>query len=138
MNEPASSILLLGFGIAIGFVLGVFWAQRRASRGDGRVSRSTLNEIADEDTGDVAADAERRMAYGAYQAASELLEAAISGSPNDPSLLAKHLEVLFIWGKDAEFLDRASDYASILKGSSDWERIRVMGATMHPGHEMFR
>ena len=138
MHFSASSVLLLCVGAAVGFFLGMLWTRRRAGGANGTVSRSTLREIANQDTGDTIADADRRMAHGAYRAASDLVEAAVSGSPNDLPLLAKHLEVLFIWGNGEEFLDRASHYASALKGSSEWDKVKVMGTTMHPDRELFR
>lgn len=130
--------LLIGF--AVGFVLGAVWMHRRITGPKSAVApdRQDIGTQVASDAANAIADADRRMAHGAYQEAGAILETAIESDPGRTDLKAKLLEVLFVWGQEDEFLAKAESFAPALRDTRYWSKLRGMGEQLFPGHELFR
>ena len=94
-------------------------------------------DLSADDTGDPIGDSERRMAYGLYEEAYELVEGAIAENPRDPLLKAKLLEILFVWGNEEAFLEKAQRFQRDLD-SEQWEIVSIMGQQLHPEEPLFK
>jgi len=109
----------------------------RRSKKLGAPSKTLLREISGEDTGEPIDDADRRMAYGAYEDALAVIESAIAAEPRRPDLKFKALEILFVWGNGEKFLACANKFQRDLKASDDWSRVCIMGAEICPNERLF-
>ena len=121
-------------GIAIGLLplLWLFWGPGRS-----RSTKRGLREIERQDTGDHAADVDRRMAYGAYDAAARHLLTVIEKEPRRSDLKAKLVEVYFIWGNADGLLSTVRRFASDLRGTEHWPKVVTMGQQLCPEEPMF-
>ncbi len=137
----APGIISFIVGITLGFVLGAYWTFRRRRRrglgpgleaGDGKFGKSERD-----DNGDSAADVDRRMAYGAYEDAAEIVTAQIEQDPSDVQLKAKLLEIYFVWGSEEKFLAAFREFESDLLPSKYWTQVSVMGAQICPNEPVF-
>ncbi|UCC13683.1 MAG: hypothetical protein JSW21_09935 [Gammaproteobacteria bacterium] len=88
---------------------------------------------------DPLAEADFHMAYGLYDQAADLVGKAIERDPDRSDLRLKLLDILFVWGKQEEFLSEAKDLRSRLDGgdSSEWERVAIMGRQICPDESIF-
>ncbi len=133
----ASELINLFIGIAIGFAIGVYWMTRRSIRASDQPSASQLKDIARDDTGDPLEDVDRRMAYGAYEAAAEIVTAQIAEHPENVQLKAKLLEIYFVWGSEEKFLATFREHEDELRRSKDWAKLNIMGGELCPDDPMF-
>ncbi len=88
---------------------------------------------------DPLAEADFHMAYGLYDQAADLIQKAVEREPDRMDLRMKLLDILFVWGKQDEFLQEATELQSRIGGaaSSDWERVAIMGRQICPDAELF-
>jgi len=88
---------------------------------------------------DPLAEADFHMAYGLYDQAADLVGKAIERDPDRSDLRLKLLDILFVWGKQEEFLAEARDLRTRLDGadSSEWERVAIMGRQICPDETIF-
>jgi pilus assembly protein FimV len=88
---------------------------------------------------DPLAEADFHMAYGLYDQAADLVGKAIERDPDRSDLRLKLLDILFVWGKQEEFLAEAKDLRTRLDGadSSEWERVAIMGRQICPDETIF-
>jgi pilus assembly protein FimV len=88
---------------------------------------------------DPLAEADFHMAYGLYDQAAELIQKAIDREPDRTDLRMKLLDILFVWGKQDEFLSEAQNLKGRLGDaeSSDWDRVAIMGRQICPDEALF-
>ena len=88
---------------------------------------------------DPLAEADFHMAYGLYDQAAELVQKAIDREPDRADLRMKLLDILFVWGKQDEFLAEAQNLKAQLGDaeSSDWDRVAIMGRQICPEEDLF-
>ena len=88
---------------------------------------------------DPLAEADFHMAYGLYDQAAELIQKAIDREPDRTDLRMKLLDILFVWGKQDEFLSEAQNLKGRLgdEESSDWDRVAIMGRQICPDEALF-
>lgn len=88
---------------------------------------------------DPLAEADFHMAYGLYDQAAELVQKAINREPDRADLRMKLLDILFVWGKQDEFLAEAQNLKAQLGNaeSSDWDRVAIMGRQICPEEDLF-
>ncbi len=88
---------------------------------------------------DPLAEADFHMAYGLYDQAAELVQKAIDREPDRSDLRMKLLDILFVWGKQDEFLSAAQELRGLIGDteSSDWDRAVIMGRQICPDADLF-
>lgn len=91
------------------------------------------------DQSDPVAEADFHMAYGLYDQAADLINAALAVEPERQDLMAKLAEIYFVWGNRDAFVDAASRLHDQLGGEStpDWDKIVIMGQQLAPDHRLF-
>jgi len=88
---------------------------------------------------DPIAEADFNVSLGLYDQAVGILRLAIEQQPKRVDLALKLLEVYFIDGRRAEFLERARDYAA-QRGRvppGDWAQVVIMGRQIAPDDPLF-
>jgi hypothetical protein len=125
--------LLVGFVIGLMPLLWLYWRLRRATPG-----KRGLRGIEAKDTGDHSADVDRRMAYGAYDAAAAHLLNVLEKESRRSDLKAKLVEVYFIWGNADGLLSTVRRFASDLRGTEHWPKVVMMGQQLCPDEPMFQ
>ncbi|MBU2676458.1 MAG: LysM peptidoglycan-binding domain-containing protein, partial [Gammaproteobacteria bacterium] len=91
------------------------------------------------DQSDPVAEADFHMAYGLYDQAADLINVALVAEPTDTTLMSKLCEIYFVWGNRDAFIDAASNLKSAVgdSGSSEWDKIVIMGQQIAADHELF-
>jgi pilus assembly protein FimV len=91
------------------------------------------------DQSDPLAEADFHMAYGLYDQAADLVGKAIDREPDRSDLRLKLLDILFVWGKEDEFLDEAKTLRERLGDgdSAEWARVLIMGKQICPDEPLF-
>ena len=89
---------------------------------------------------DALQEAELYMAYGLFDQAAALLEAARKRDPARRDLLLKLVDVCFMWGNKDAFLKAAQDVSDVrAQGpAGDWDKILIMGRQLAPEHALFQ
>lgn len=105
---------------------------------------TSVNELQDEELGeeqdDVLAEADVYLAYGIYQQAEELLEAAIAEHPDRDSYRVKLAETYFA-GKNAKAFEKLGGEMKQRLGneaSPAWTKMVAMGKELCPDAEVFQ
>ncbi len=91
------------------------------------------------DQADPVAEAEFHMAYGLYDQAAELLEAALQSEPDNRAYLVKLIEVFFVWENREGFLKHATALHEAVSddSDSDWNKVVILGKQLCPDAEIF-
>jgi len=90
------------------------------------------------DQSDPLAEAEFHSAYGLYDQAADLLNAAIDAEPDRLDLRRKLIEVNFSWDNRGGFLKSATEYHDRIEpGDSFWNKVLVMGKQLCPDEALF-
>ncbi|MGI9329238.1 MAG: FimV/HubP family polar landmark protein [Gammaproteobacteria bacterium] len=91
------------------------------------------------DQSDPLAEAEFHSAYGLYDQAADLLNAAIEVEPDRLDLRRKLIEVNFSWDNSGAFLKAATEYNDRIEPGSDsfWNKVLVMGKQLCPNEALF-
>ena len=91
------------------------------------------------DQSDPLAEADFHMAYGLYDQAADLVGKAIEREPDRSDLRLKLLDILFVWGKENEFLDEARTLRERLGDgdTAEWSRVLIMGKQICPDEPLF-
>ena len=91
------------------------------------------------DQSDPLAEAEFHSAYGLYDQAADLLNAAIEVEPDRLDLRRKLIEVNFSWDNRGGFLKAAQEYNDRIEpgGDSFWNKVLVMGKQLCPDEALF-
>lgn len=91
------------------------------------------------DQADPVAEAEFHMAYGLYDQAAELLEAALKSEPDNRGYLVKLIEVFFVWENRDGFLRHATALREAVSddSDSDWNKVVILGKQLCPDEEIF-
>ena len=91
------------------------------------------------DQSDPLAEADFHMAYGLYDQAADLVGKAIEREPDRSDLRLKLLDILFVWGKENEFLDEAKTLREQLGegDTAEWARVLIMGKQICPDEPLF-
>jgi pilus assembly protein FimV len=91
------------------------------------------------DQSDPIAEADFHMAYGLYDQAADLVNAALATEPERQDLMAKLCEIYFVWGNRDAFVDAAGHLNDQLGGETtpDWDKIVIMGQQLAPDHRLF-
>ncbi len=81
------------------------------------------------DQADPVAEAEFHMAYGLYDQAAELLEAALESEPDNRAYRVKLIEVFFVWENREGFLKHATLLHDTIAddSDSDWNKVVILG-----------
>ena len=116
-----------------------WWApawRQAARRGPNCGVRSTSHEPAGSDP---LAEADFHMAYGLSDQAADLVGKAIEREPDRSDLRLKLLDILFVWGKENEFLDEARTLRERLGDgdTAEWSRVLIMGKQICPDEPLF-
>lgn len=125
-------ILLVAFVTAAAYI----WIKLRTRRHS--ASASDRRALESGDTGDPIEDTNRRMAYGWYEDAADLIRKAIETEPNRPELKAKLFEVLFVWGEVGQFREAGINYKASLRGKPEWRTVCTMATQLCPNDRTFR
>ena len=124
-------------GLVVGILIALAWLTF-SHRVKPKASRSETRRLKRGDTGDVLADADRRMAQGYFDDAASLVATAIASEPGRKDLKLKLLEVYFIWGKPSEFVGVARQYHRSLRGTPEWAKVETMGEQLCSEDPLFR
>ncbi|MGI9201019.1 MAG: type IV pilus assembly protein FimV, partial [Woeseiaceae bacterium] len=91
------------------------------------------------DQSDPMAEADFHMAYGLYDQAADLVNAAVANEPERQDLLSKLCEIYFVWGNRDAFIDAASRLKAAVGDVEDpeWDKIVIMGQQIAADDEMF-
>jgi pilus assembly protein FimV len=91
------------------------------------------------DQSDPMAEADFHMAYGLYDQAADLINAALANEPDRQDLLSKLCEIYFVWGNRDAFVDAARRLKATIGDTDDaeWDKIVIMGQQIAGDHEMF-
>ncbi len=91
------------------------------------------------DQSDPLAEADFHMAYGLYDQAADLVGKAIETEPDRADLRMKMLDILFVWGKEDEFVEEARALKERLGDGSaaEWARVLIMGKQICPDEPLF-
>ncbi len=91
------------------------------------------------DAGDPLAEADFHMAYGLYDQAADLVQAALKREPGRRDLKLKLLEIFFVWGNQDRFLQIAREMHEAGGGapSGEWDKIVIMGKQIAPEDPLF-
>ena len=91
------------------------------------------------DQSDPIAEADFHMAYGLYDQAADLINAALQLDSGDKALLSKLCEIYFVWGNRDEFVDAASRLNNAIgdESSAEWHKIVIMGQQIAADHVLF-
>ena len=94
---------------------------------------------ADAEVADPMAEADFHMAYGLYDQAAEILQAATQRDPENGELQMKLAEVYFVWGNQDGFRSIAQDMSRKRGslGDGTWEKILIMGKQLLPDEQLF-
>lgn len=89
---------------------------------------------------DALQEAELYMAYGLFDQAAALLDAARKRDPARRDLLLKLVDVCFMWGNKDAFLKAAQDVSDVrAQGpAGDWDKVLIMGRQLAPEHALFQ
>ena len=99
------------------------------------IDRCAPSEI---DQGDPLAEADFHMAYGLYDQAADIVKLALDKEPGRRDLKMKLLEIFFVSGDKAHFLEAAREYAGQGDGEvTDWDRVLIMGRQLAPDDPLF-
>ena len=93
----------------------------------------------DIDQGDPLAEADFHMAYGLYDQAADIVKLALEKDAGRRDLKMKLLEIFFVSGDKARFLESAREYASGAADgeAADWDRVLIMGRQLAPDDPLF-
>lgn len=93
----------------------------------------------DFDQSDALAEADFHMAYGLYDQAADIVKLALDRDPGRRDLQMKLIEVHFVAGNKARFLDaaRAFDQARGPADKAEWDRVVIMGRQLAPEDVLF-
>ena len=86
---------------------------------------------------DPLAEADFHIAYGLYTQAADILKLAIELDPTRSDLSLKLLEVYFVAGDTAAFLDAARTLDRGALDAAAWDRVAVMGRQIAPNDPLF-
>ncbi len=90
------------------------------------------------DQADPIAEAEFHMAYGLYDQAADLLQAAIRAEPERRDLRRKLIDVYFVWENRGGFLREAQAFRDMVGDSdAEWNKVLIMGKQLCPDEELF-
>jgi pilus assembly protein FimV len=91
------------------------------------------------DESDPIAEADFHMAYGLYDQAADLVNAALKAEPDRQDLISKLCEVYFVWGNRDAFTDAAARLKQAIGGgeSAEWDKIVIMGQQIAGDHDLF-
>lgn len=91
------------------------------------------------DAGDPLAEADFHMAYGLYDQAADLVQAALKREPERRDLKLKLLEIFFVWGNSDRFLEIAREMHAdpTAAEAGEWDKIVIMGKQIAPDDELF-
>jgi len=99
----------------------------------------STEEPAELDQTDPLAEADFHMAYGLYDQAADIVRLALEKEPGRRDLEMKLLEIFFVSGDKAQFIDVARGLAS-QRGdgdAADWDRVLIMGRQLAPEDPLF-
>ncbi len=99
----------------------------------------SAEEPSELDQGDPLAEADFHMAYGLYDQAADIVRLALDKEPGRRDLKMKLLEIFFVSGDKAHFLESAREYATGQGDGevADWDRVLIMGRQLVPGDPLF-
>jgi pilus assembly protein FimV len=99
----------------------------------------SAEEPAGIDQGDALAEADFHMAYGLYDQAADIVRLALDKEPGRRDLKMKLLEIFFVSGDKAHFLEAAREYADGRGDgeATDWDRVLIMGRQLAPDDPLF-
>ncbi len=91
------------------------------------------------DAGDPLAEADFHMAYGLYDQAADLVQAALKREPERRDLKLKLLEIFFVWGNSDRFLEIAREMHAeqAAAEAGEWDKIVIMGKQIAPDDDLF-
>ncbi len=91
------------------------------------------------DQADPMAEADFHMAYGLYDQAADIVKLALDKEPERREYKVKLLEIFFVAGNKASFLELARELATSRANADpgEWERIAIMGRQLAPEESMF-
>jgi len=92
----------------------------------------------DHDDSDPLTEADVYLAYGRFQQAEDVLQAALAASPQDNAIRFKLLEVYHAAGNVAAFDREASDFRDSVTEEDDlWMQVAVMGRSLSPNNNLY-
>jgi pilus assembly protein FimV len=99
----------------------------------------SAEEPSELDQGDPLAEADFHMAYGLYDQAADIVKLALDKGPSRRDLKMKLLEIFFVSGDKAHFLEAAREYAAGQGDGevTDWDRVLIMGRQLAPDDPLF-
>ncbi len=91
------------------------------------------------EAGDPLAEADFHMAYGLYDQAADLVQLAIKREPNRRDLQLKLVEIYFVWGNKARFLELAREMHGSRSRAEpgEWDKVHIMGRQIAPEDALF-
>jgi pilus assembly protein FimV len=91
------------------------------------------------DQGDPLAEADFHMAYGLYDQAADIVKLALDGEPGRRDLKMKLLEIYFVAGNKAQFLETAEGLSRSRSDGdgAEWDRVVIMGRQLAPENALF-
>ena len=116
-----------------------FGGQARAIDLDDTMEIEKVKPGADAEIADPMAEADFHMAYGLYDQAAEILQAASKRDPGNGELQMKLAEVYFVWGNQDGFRSIAEDMSHKRDSLGDgaWEKMLIMGKQLLPDEQLF-
>jgi pilus assembly protein FimV len=108
----------------------------RAVRPDDTISAEGPVEF---EQADALAEADFHMAYGLYDQAADIVRLAQGREPGRADLKMKLLEIYFVSGNKARFLEAARQFDSSRTpaDASAWDRVLIMGRQIAPADSLF-
>ncbi len=105
---------------------------------DSALTMSNLTSLNLEYTGPLA-EADFHMAYGLYDQAADIVKMALEHNPERRDLRLKLLEVYFVSGNKAGFVELAHGLHADAQHAdpSEWEKIAIMGRQIAPEDALF-
>jgi len=100
----------------------------------------SAEEPAEIGQGDPLAEADFHMAYGLYDQAADIVRLALGQEPGRRDLKLKLLEIFFVSGDKAHFLEAAREYEETRGDgeAADWDRVLIMGRQLAPDDPLFQ
>ncbi len=107
----------------------------RAERADVAAEAGVhAQEVAD---GDPLAEADFHMAYGLYDQAADLVQQALAEAPARSDLHLKLVEIYFVWGNQAGFLEAARALKDQVGDGAEWDKTLIMARQICPDEPLF-
>lgn len=87
--------------------------------------------------GDPLAEADFHMAYGLYDQAADLVQQALADAPARSDLHLKLVEIYFVWGNQAGFIEAARALKEQVGDGAEWDKTLIMARQICPDEPLF-